>query len=383
MSRLINNLEWSDPERSRVAITDATYQTMESSVTALMEALDLQSWLEQLKDKKVFVKPNMLGAFPAGKHVTTSPELVKTVVCLVRKFEARVTVGDNCGVGGYGLNQRVAKSTGILEAAQGAYKNVAQKTIPVKLNSRYVNSVVVSRDMIEADILISLPVMKTHSLTVVTGGVKNMFGIVAGAEKGKLHGAAPGPADFGRMLAEICAIRPPDLTIMEAVTAMEGYGPSAGKPKWVGKVLASRNAVALDAVVCRIMGIEPDQVHHIREASLLGLGPIGAESIAIMGDLPRNLKFKLPLEANRFKLLPFISSRFFGTLARSKLKLNKKKCKKCKLCVEGCPTGAMNMGELPWIDQQKCIRCLCCHELCPESAWEVKGLMRRLQGRSV
>jgi uncharacterized protein (DUF362 family)/NAD-dependent dihydropyrimidine dehydrogenase PreA subunit len=384
MSRLSNNLEWPEPEgKVRVAITGATYQTMDSSVSTLMEALDLQSWLRELKNKKVFIKPNLLGAFPTEKHVTTSPELVRSVVSLARGFGAQVTVGDNCGVGGYGLNQRVAKNSGIFEAAQGAYKNVAQNTISVKLNSRYVSSVVVSRDMLEADVLISLPVMKTHGLTVVTGGVKNMFGIVAGGGKGKLHAAAPSAGDFGRMLAEIYAIRPPDLTIMDAVTAMEGYGPSAGKPKWVGKILASKNAVALDAVVCRIMGIEPDQVHHVREASVLGHGPIDAGSIQIMGELPQNIKFKLPMEANRLKFVSVVSSYFFGSLSRSKLKLNEKKCKKCKLCVEGCPTGAMNMKELPWIDQQRCIRCLCCHELCPESAWEVRGLMRRLQGRGV
>jgi uncharacterized protein (DUF362 family)/Pyruvate/2-oxoacid:ferredoxin oxidoreductase delta subunit len=373
--------KYSSVQKACVAITDATYKTMDSSVNALMEKLDLRLWLRDLKDKKVFIKPNLLGAFPTEKHVTTSPELVKSMVCMIREFGAQVTVGDNCGVGGYGLNQRVAKHTGIIEAAQGAYKNVAQMTVTAKLNSRCLGSVVVSRDMLEADVLISLPVMKTHSLTIVTGGVKNMFGIVAGGEKARLHGAAPSAQSFGRILAEIFALRPPDLTIMDAVTAMEGYGPSAGKPKWVGKILASKNTVALDAVVCRIMGIEPDQVHHIREASLLGHGPIDAGSIDIVGELPGNLKFKLPMKVSRFKFIPFVSSYFFGTLVRSKLKLNEKKCKKCKLCVEGCPTGAMNMNEQPWINQQKCIRCLCCHELCPESAWEVKGVMRRLQGQ--
>jgi uncharacterized protein (DUF362 family) len=366
-----------------VAITDATYDTMDSSVRTLMEILGLHPWLQGLRGKMVFIKPNLLGVFPAERHVTTSPELVKSMVSLVRDYGARVTVGDNCGVGGYGLNQRVAKHTGILEAAQGAYQNVAQKTTVVKLNSRHVNSVVVSRDMLEADVLINLPVMKTHSLTIVTGGIKNMFGIVAGGGKGNLHAAAPSTESFGRMLAEIFAIRPPDLTVMDAVTAMEGYGPSAGKPIWVGKILASKNAVALDAVVCRIMGIGPDQVHHVREASSLGHGPIDSASIEIIGNLPRNPKFKLPMEASRLKFIQSISGYFFGRLVRNKLKLSKKKCRKCKLCVEGCPTGAMNMNDLPWIDEQKCIRCLCCCELCPESAWEMRGMMRRLQGHGV
>ncbi|NVL91493.1 MAG: 4Fe-4S binding protein [Desulfobacterales bacterium] len=60
--------------------------------------------------------------------------------------------------------------------------------------------------------------------------------------------------------------------------------------------------------------------------------------------------------------------------------LDKKLCKKCKTCVEGCPTKAMQMDEFPGINEERCIRCLCCQELCPESAWKTRGLRGRFQG---
>ncbi|HPV40773.1 MAG TPA: DUF362 domain-containing protein [Spirochaetota bacterium] len=369
--------------RTKVAIAEANYETMDAAVQTLMDLLERGAWLKKLKGKKVFLKPNLLGMFPLENGATTNPALVSAMVRLLLDAGAKVTVGDNCGVGGYGLNERVARHAGVFDASLGTYKNVATATRLVKLKSRYLDSLVVSKDMLDADVLINLPKMKTHSLTIVTGAVKNMFGLISGAGKGKSHAAAPAGEDFGRMLAEIFSIRPPDFTVMDAVMAMEGNGPSAGKPKHVGRVLASGNAVALDAVMCGIMGIRPELVNHVREASSMGHGPIDAASIEIVGDMPGNMKFKLPVTVSRLRLSRIVNSGFFANLVRSKLVLNKELCKKCGICKKECPTGAMQMDDYPRIDQAKCIRCLCCQELCPDAAWSLKGLMGRMQGYGV
>ena len=364
---------------ARVAVSAASYDSVDNALREFVDTLDLGPFLAGAAGKKVFIKPNLLGYFPRENHATTDPAVVRAVVGLFIGAGAKVAVGDNCGVGGYGLNQRVAEKTGIIDAAQGTYKNVARDTVMVRLGSGYLDSLAVSRDMLEADILVSLPKMKTHSLTIITGAVKNMFGIVAGGGKGRSHAAAPGLKDFGRMLADIFSIRPPDLTIMDGIMAMEGNGPSKGRPIHAGLLLASRNAVALDAVACRIMGIEPERVHHVREASLLGLGPIERDSIEVIGAPPR-LKFKLPVTVDRFRLGRIVNRGFFGRLVQSRLVLDPEKCRKCGLCREGCPAGAMSMTGYPSINEKTCIKCLCCHELCPESAWDLKGLMGRMQG---
>jgi len=367
---------------TRVLVTDASYDHLEPVISKIVKVLDLDAWYKGLSGKIVFIKPNMIGLFPPHQHATTHPLVISAIAKFFREAGAKVIVGDNCGMGGYGLNQKVAQVTGIIDAVNDAYKNIAINTSLVSLGSKFTDSIAVSRDILEADLLINVPKMKTHSLTVVTGAVKNMFGIVAGAGKSRCHRLAPGVRDFGELLADIYSIRPPDLTIMDGIVSMEGNGPTSGTPKHVGKILASTNAIALDAVMCRIMGLPPEEVHHIRHASQDGLGPIDTDSIEIVGEKPEEVPFKLPMTIKRFSFLGRLVNRgFFGTISRRMLVLDKKLCKKCKICVEGCPTKAMQMEEFPGINEDRCIRCLCCQELCPESAWKTRGLMRRFQGR--
>lgn len=369
---------------ARVLVTDASYDHFEPVMPEIVEALGLDAWYRGLSGRIVFIKPNMIGLFPPDRHATTHPLVVGAIAKFFREAGAKVIVGDNCGVGGYGLNQKVAQVTGIIDAVDDAYKNIAMNTCLVSLGSKFLHSIAVSRDILEADVLINVPKMKTHSLTLVTGAVKNMFGIVAGAGKSRCHRLAPGARDFSELLADIYSIRPPDLTIMDGIVSMEGNGPTSGTPKQVGKILASTNAVALDAVMCRIMGLPPEEVHHIRHASQGGLGPIDTDSIEIVGEKAEELPFKLPMTVKRFDFLGRLINRgFFGTISRSKLVLDKKLCKKCKICVEACPTKAMQMDEFPGINEDECIRCLCCQELCPESAWKTGGIMGRFQGRCI
>jgi len=367
---------------AKVIVTEAEYQDVERALDRVIRGLELESFFSGLSGKKVFVKPNMLGLFEPERHATTHPSVVRALVKLLAETGAEVMVGDNCGVGGYGLNQRVAKKCGILEAAGDAFVNVAKDTVQVPLDSQYMDHLVVSRAMLEADVLISVPKLKTHGLTVMTGAVKNMFGMVAGACKGRAHASAPGNKDFGRILASIYSVRPPDLTIMDSITAMEGSGPSSGKPKHLGVIMASTNGPALDSVCCEVMGIPAEEIHHLRRANKLGLGPISRESIEVVGGLPADGRFKLPKTVHRFSFIGrFVNQRFFRPMSNSRLFLVEKECKKCKICVDGCPTGAMQLEEYPWIKEDMCIRCLCCHELCPEHAWKVGGLIAQWRGR--
>ena len=378
-----NDQEKSPPsslDQAKVLIADAAYDELEPVLDRVFTGLDLtNSWYAGLKGKKVFIKPNMLGLFAPEQHAATHPPLVTALVRWFRAAGAEVMVGDNCGVGSYGMNQRAAKRTGIQEAAEGAYVNVAQDTVQVPIKSRFLDHIVVSRAMMEADVLVNVPKMKTHQLTVVTGAVKNMFGLVAGASKGRAHGTAPGLKDFGAMLADIYALRPPDLNIMDAIVAMEGNGPSSGKPKPLGKILASTNALALDAVMCRIMGLPAKEVHHLAAASRKGLGPIDPADVELIGPAPA-ARFKLPVAVHRLSMIGrFVNQRYFAPMARTRLTLVPERCQQCKICVDGCPTGAMGWEEKrPVLDEKVCIRCFCCHELCPESAWEVRSLLGRL-----
>jgi len=193
---------------TRVLVTDASYDHLEPVISKIVKVLDLDAWYKGLSGKIVFIKPNMIGLFPPHQHATTHPLVISAIAKFFREAGAKVIVGDNCGMGGYGLNQKVAQVTGIIDAVNDAYKNIAMNTSLVSLGSKFMDSIAVSRDILEADVLINVPKMKTHSLTVVTGAVKNMFGIVAGAGKSLCHRLAPGVRDFGELLADIYSIRP-------------------------------------------------------------------------------------------------------------------------------------------------------------------------------
>ncbi len=370
-------------EKVRVCVRRATYDNIAELLPGMMESLDLRGWFEGLRGKTVFLKPNMIGIFPPERHATTHPALVAGLVRLFSDAGARVTVGDNCGVGGYGLNGKVGMITGIADAAGGCYRNVGRDILHVPLESQFAEMLPVSREMMEADVLVSVPKMKTHSLTLVTGAVKNMFGLVAGRGKAQAHAAAPRGRDFGRLLADIFALRVPDLSVMDGIVGMEGNGPTSGRPIAAGAVLASIDAVALDAVMCRIMGVAAHRVHHLREAAGLGLGILDMGRIELLGDHIGRVKFRLPAASR----LGGFGARFlyplaFRWLSRSRLVLDEKLCRRCGICVEGCPSGALSMEDYPLIDEDKCIDCLCCDELCPENAWRLKGLVGLMQRRN-
>ncbi len=135
-------------------------------------------------------------------------------------------------------------------------------------------TVSLSRAVLEADIIISLPKFKTHGLTIMTGAIKNSYGFLPGAQKARLHKAAGSPARFHEMIVDVFRLRVPDLFIVDAVVGMEGNGPASTELRDIGLILASDNAVALDAVIATMMGCDPARLGFLRKAKSVGLGTV-------------------------------------------------------------------------------------------------------------
>jgi len=192
---------------SQVLICPATYANVRMAVDRAFELFPLK-----LAGKKVLVKPNVLRTSEAGEGIVTHPAVLRAVVEKLETLApASIVVGDNPGLFSYGANEESFKKTGLLEAAKGYYRNIGEDACPMVFNPDFLPTVSVSRMVLEAEVIISLPKFKTHGLTVITGAIKNSYGILPGAQKAKLHQAAGSPTRFHEAVVEVFRLRVPDL----------------------------------------------------------------------------------------------------------------------------------------------------------------------------
>ncbi len=359
------------PSKSCVLVVEAEYSQTDGAMEEILEAIPL-AW----GGKKVLIKPNMLGPYSPEKGVTTHPSLIRSLVRALRRRGAACLVGDNPGMNGYAANERCARISGILEAAEGAYVNLAKDPVQVSGKSALVENLVVSRNVLEADRVVNVPKFKTHVQTRITGAVKNMFGILVGAEKARVHLSVPRPREFSEALVDIYQIRVPDLTIMDAVVGMEGNGPSSRDLRPVGKIMASLNGVSLDGLMAAMMGFKPGNVDYLDIAWERGLGEIEPDRLEVQGAWEPLPGFRSPLPyISRGRLGTWVNRLLYRPLVKPRLKVCGDLCAQCGVCVEQCPAQALSPGETPRLDEKKCISCYCCYELCPHQAIELTSWM--------
>jgi uncharacterized protein (DUF362 family)/ferredoxin len=350
---------------AKVMIEPTSYETFASAVE---KAFDL--FPVPIAKKRVLIKPNVLRASEANEHIVTNPAALRAVVEHVERMGPKsLIVGDNPGLVSYGANEESFRKAGLLDAAKGYYRNIGDDSVQTAFNPEFMPHVSVSRAAVEADVIISLPKFKTHGLTVMTGAIKNSYGLLPGAQKAALHRAAGNPARFHEVIVDVFRLRPPDLFIVDAVIGMEGNGPACPDLREIGLCLASDNAVALDAVIAYMMGCEPGLLRFLQKAKELGLGDYDLDKIEIIGELRRLPDFKLPPLGGE----AILGNEMIQALMRNRTLLRPKVdldlCTGCGTCVAQCSASALSMGEtVPVVDADSCIACFCCQELCPEKA---------------
>jgi len=370
--------------KSQVSIVRCPDYSRQEVERAVKSSFDLLGGINKFirKDCRVLIKPNLLSAAAAEKGVTTHPEVVRAVVKMAQDAGGKVIIGDGPSVwmGVAADLEEVFKKTGMREIAD---------EMKIKLvdfnNPRWHGSFPLTRHLDTVDTLISLPKFKTHNLTILTGAIKNLFGLVPGTYKTELHKRYLQAGDFCRMLVDIYKETPPALSIVDAVVAMEGEGPgSSGSLRHLGLILASRDAVALDSVLALLMGLKPEQILTTKEAARRKLGESDVRSIEIIGEDLKSLKIKpfiLPATSALMKVAqPFLD------IAKNFIKfcpqVNKKKCNLCGGCLTVCPAAAISIKfEAILIDYKKCFSCFCCQEACPQGAIRIKkSLLSKLVG---
>ncbi|MCD4689901.1 DUF362 domain-containing protein [bacterium] len=300
--------------------------------------------------QSVLIKPNLLAAKSPDRAITTHPVVIEVIIELVRGAGGEPVIGDSPGGALRGID-RVWTNTGMQELSErtGVPLVGFEAAGSVKLTGE-LKDYMIARPVVDADVIINVPKLKTHVLTLYTGCIKNMFGAIPGFAKGRVHNLAGRPAPFSRYLVGVHSLVRPALNIMDGIVAMEGDGPSGGKPRYVGAVFAGSDAVAIDTIAAAMIGMDAGRIHMIRLASERGLGVSDPDRIDVVGETPESFDtagFVLPsatvlnyipdflLRA----LKPFIwvhpeMSREWGCVAE-----------KCGLCVRSCPVGAITMTE--------------------------------------
>lgn len=322
---------------------------------------------------RVLVKVNLLMKRRPDQATTTHPEVARAVVRAVQRAGGVPILADSPG-GPFtrGMLAGICEACGMNDVAQetGCALNDDFST-----TTRYDETARVAKhlDLIglfdRVDAVITVGKLKTHGLTTMTGCVKNLFGMVPGTTKVEYHARYPQAELFSEMLVDLCEAVKPCFAVLDGVEAMEGEGPSGGRPRRLGVLLGGRNPHAVDAVAAQIIGLRPEQVTTLAAAMRRELLPQvhlsgdPVEAVAVRGfDIPMRRRSWVNLVDHLPQAL------------RPRPVFLHKACDGCGTCLRACPAKAIAMNEQrrPQVDVRKCIRCYCCQELCPKTDVQVR-----------
>lgn len=327
----------------------------------------------------VLIKPNLLMKKKPEEAATTHPAIVEAIAKKVVSLGANVIIADSPG-GFYteSILKAVYLSCGYKEMSEriNVGLNYDLSTVDVTYDKgKVAKRFTFIKPVQEADFIINIPKLKTHGMMVYTGAVKNLYGVIPGVIKAEYHLRMDNKKDFSDLLVDICECVKPGLSIMDAVDAMEGEGPSAGTPRHLGLILASVNPYALDVAAAGLIGLANNQVFTIARASERGLVS-QLQQIEILGEDIESCSvkdFKLP---SVFRDIQFFKSGIFKFLVnylKPRPVFQYDRCTGCRNCANHCPPKTISFKDnRPVVDLKKCIRCFCCQELCPQKAVKVK-----------
>jgi uncharacterized protein (DUF362 family)/NAD-dependent dihydropyrimidine dehydrogenase PreA subunit len=356
---------------SRVLVEESSYERCREAVDKAFAFFPVA-----IRGKRVAVKVNALKAGdPDSQAFVTHYKVVEAVIQKLESLEpAEIMVGDSVGTESYGNSEHVFQATRLKEAAGPYYRNFSKNLMVIELQEPFKRKVAVLKDVVDADLYISIPKMKTHGLTMLSGSVKNNFGLLAGAQKSWYHYYSVQPEVFAGIIIEMFRLRPPDLVIMDGILAMEGYGPASPETRWVNKVLASNDAVALDTVLAQMVGFSIQDVPYLQLAAKLRLGETDLKAIEVLGEASPIQEYHRPTppEATYSYRAGVGTGRTSIDYYRQRVAyrpvISLEKCQHrqgCTACVDICPVKALSAATpLPLCDISHCILCSACKEVC-------------------
>lgn len=363
-------------ENYDVAVVRCKTYDVEAVKPALEEALNAVNGLDfVMPGMKIIIKPNLVSFKKPDAAATTHPALLEALVEMLLARGADVTIGDSPG-GPHSLPllNRVYAATGMDRVEKLGAKlnrNMNEKTVDFP-EGKVLKNFTYTEYLDEADAIIDFCKLKSHGMLGMSAAVKNLFGTIPGLKKPEVHYKFQNDAEFADMLVDLNEYFKPRLAICDAVVGMEGNGPTAGTPRQIGAIIASKSTYYADVVGAELIGMNIDGLPTLQAAYERGFAPASSKNLRVYGDI-RALTvddFKAPPVRGlsfmrKGNVLHFISK----AALEHKPTLKKRLCVGCGECARMCPAKAIKMkNKKPHINREKCIRCFCCQEFCPRAA---------------
>ena len=353
----------------------------EASLRAVLAPLGGLDWVRP--GMRIGIKANLVAGAKPEKAVTTHPSLLAALTRLLKERGASVVIGDSPGnLYNAAILNRVYAVSGLCEAEKAG----------AELNRDFSEKDGFFPDAVQAkrftytgwldgcDAIINFCKLKSHGMMSLSAAAKNLFGTIPGTMKPEYHYRFPDPNDFADMIVDLDEYFKPVLNLCDAITAMEGNGPTQGTPKHVGALLASKNPHCLDVLAATLIGLAPNEVPTLAAAMRRSLCPDTVEGLTVSGDWKAFLQTDFEVIRNRNSLL-FVGGdhfcakalrRIMNACLASKPKVKTSACIGCGKCRDICPAHTIAIkNKKAVIDRKHCIKCFCCQEFCPVGAMRV------------
>lgn len=327
--------------------------------------------------QKVLLKPNLLGAFSPDEAVTTHPSVVRAAIILVQEAGGIVSLGDSPGTGELSAALRRSRIGAVAEelgATIADFKASAEIERPGNIVGR---RLALAQAVTDADVLITLPKLKTHAQMGFTCALKNQFGLIVGTEKSLWHYRLQDRDWLAALMIDINQLARPALAIVDAIVGMEGAGPSGGSPRAIGALVVGSDLTAVDAVCCDLVAIDPGSLPLMRAARRVGYGTGDLAQIELHGTPLAELRVPdyqpPPRTHSVLDILPLPKRMavWVRRILTARPEIDPQLCIHCNACKNGCPVKPPAIDPERGhggVDQATCIRCYCCHEFCPVKA---------------
>lgn len=379
--------------KSQVSIVRCITYNQDELFLKVRQAIELIGGIEKFvkRGSKVLLKPNLLMAIEPEAGITTHPEFVRSVIRLLKEINCKIYIGDGPSVfGGYIEDiLKVYERTGIKQIADEEKIELvifekrfmpASPVLPVGRQAGRQGYFPLTTWVRECDYIVNLPKFKTHNFMLLTGAIKNLFGLIPGTFKLECHKNFFQQEKFAEVLLDIHQAVKPALSIVDGISGIEGNGPAtSGIKRNCGLILAGADSLAIDVLLARIMNIQPDYVFTNKEAARRNIGNADENNIEIKGEKLSSCiiaDFKLPgasLKQALINKFPGFIANILKKLITIQPKIDSDACRLCESCLKNCPQATMSVkkGKLV-IDYAQCISCFCCQEACPYGAIAVK-----------